>query len=57
MEIGGFTREELVNELIRRENVWSREVIPSEHYQIVLRGSMVVHQNIGGDKTKILIVR
>lgn len=45
---------ELVKELIRRDEVWAREVITCEHYAVSLRGH-VLEQGIGA--ATILVVR
>jgi len=48
--------QELVTELRRRDGVWSREIIPCEHYAVSLRGSRVpVEQGIG--EAVVLVVR
>lgn len=45
---------ELVKELRRRDGVWSREIIPCEHYAVSIRGQ-VLEQGIG--KATALVVR
>ena len=56
MDLTSATASELVEELEKRAGIYSRKIVPCEHYRITLRGEMIVNQSVGSKNTHIIVV-